>query len=118
MRSTLSGGETEVGEPHCGGRSKRDCEPAETSGDEAPDSLEWLCSNGRLPVSLVAEDSSKVSNKVDNSENKATRAEESEVGAAMVADGCVRCLPTSNKLEYGLRRSEGIGHVLERVEED
>merc|ERR1719167_1926479 len=47
-----------------------------------------------------------------------TRAEESEVGAAMVADGSVRRLPTSHKLEYGLRRSEGIGHVLERVEED
>ena len=47
-----------------------------------------------------------------------TGAEESEVGAAMVADGSVRCLPTSHKLEDGLRRSEGIGHVLERVEED
>ena len=47
-----------------------------------------------------------------------TRAEESEVGAAMVADGSVRRLPASHKLEDGLRRSEGIGHVLERVEED
>ena len=47
-----------------------------------------------------------------------TRAEESEVGAAMVADGSVRGLPTSHELEDGLRRSEGIGHVLERVEED
>ena len=47
-----------------------------------------------------------------------TGAEESEVGAAMVANGSVRRLPTSNKLEDGLRRSEGIGHVLERVEED
>ena len=36
----------------------------------------------------------------------------------MVADGRVRRLPTSNKLEDRLRRSEGIGHVLERVEED
>ena len=47
-----------------------------------------------------------------------TRAEESEVGATMVADRRVRCLPTGHKLEDGLRRSEGIGHVLERVEED
>ena len=39
-RSTLSGGETEVGEPHCGGKPERDCEPAETSGDETPDSLQ------------------------------------------------------------------------------
>merc|ERR1719495_2292066 len=117
-RSTLSGGETEVGESHCGGQSERDCEPAETSGDETPHSLEGLCSNRRLPVSLVTEDSSKVSNEVDNSENKATRAEESEVGAAMVADRRVRRLPTGHKLEDGFRRSEGIGHVLERVEED
>ena len=47
-----------------------------------------------------------------------TGAEESEVGAAMVADRRVRCLPTGHELEDGLRRSEGIGHVLERVEED
>ena len=47
-----------------------------------------------------------------------TRAEEREVGAAMVADGSVRRLPTGDKLEDGLRRSEGIGHVLKRVEED
>ena len=36
----------------------------------------------------------------------------------MVANGSVRRLPTSHKLEDRLRRSEGIGHVLERVEED
>ena len=47
-----------------------------------------------------------------------TRAEESEVGAAMVADRRVWCLPAGNELEDGLRRSEGIGHVLKRVEED
>ena len=47
-----------------------------------------------------------------------TGAEECEVGAAVVADRRVRCLPTGHELEDGFRRSEGIGHVLERVEED
>ena len=36
----------------------------------------------------------------------------------MVADGSVRRLPTGHELEDGFRRSEGICHVLERVEED
>ena len=34
--------------------------------------LEWLGSNGRLPVSLVAEHRPKVSNKVDNPEDEPT----------------------------------------------
>ena len=36
----------------------------------------------------------------------------------MVANGSVWCLPAGHELEDGFRRSEGIGHVLERVEED
>ena len=41
--------------------------------------LEWLCSNRGLPVSLVTEDRSKVSNKVDDSENKTTWEEDIQV---------------------------------------
>ena len=38
--SSLGRGESKIGKSHRGGKAEGDCEPAETSGDEAPDSLQ------------------------------------------------------------------------------
>ena len=57
-RSSLSRGESKVGEAHGGGQSEGDGEPDQPPGDEAPDSLQRLGRNGGLPVGLVTEHSS------------------------------------------------------------
>ena len=46
-RSSLCGGEPEVGKTHGGGEAEGDCEPAQAASDEPPNSLEWT---GKLLV--------------------------------------------------------------------
>ena len=39
--SSLGRGESKIGKSHRGGETEGDCEPAETSGDEAPNTLQY-----------------------------------------------------------------------------
>ena len=80
--------------------------------------LEGLSSHRTLPISLVAEDSSKVTDNVDNAKDEAAGAEEGEVGAALVAHVLVRSLPAGDEVKYRLGVSKRILRVVKRVVEN
>merc|ERR1719481_424887 len=71
-RRSLSGGEAKVGKPHSSSKGEGDSKPGKSATNEAPNSLKWLSSHRRLPIGLVAKYSAKITNNVNDSENKST----------------------------------------------
>lgn len=96
-----------TGQSQRSGQRERDGEPANSSEQVATSSTCRPCSNSRLPVRLVDEDGTKVTDNVDDTEHETIAGKHGEVRPSVVATNSTTChrLSAIFEIEGGISSS-------------